>query len=36
MLVVVNLPPSVIFFARFGDNIVSTVRRECSKGSRPA
>ncbi len=26
VLVVVNLPPSTTFFARFGDNIVSTVR----------
>ena len=26
VLVVVNLPPSITFFARFGDNVVSTVR----------
>ena len=36
VLVVVNLPLSVTFFARFGDNVVSTVRCECSKRSRPA
>ena len=31
VLVVINLPPSVTFFARFGDNIVLTVRREAQK-----
>lgn len=28
VLVVVNLPPSTTFFARFGDIVVSTVRRK--------
>ena len=36
VLFVVNLPPSVTFFARFGDNVVPTVRFERSKSSRPA
>jgi hypothetical protein len=36
MLVVVNLPPSIALFARFGDNIVSTVRCEHSESSGPA
>jgi hypothetical protein len=36
VLIVVNLPPSVTFFARFGDNVVSTVSREYSKRSRLA
>ena len=35
VLVVVNLPPSTTFFARFGDNIVSTVRHKCLISSRP-
>ena len=34
VLVVVNLPPSVTFFARFGDNVISMVRFERSKHSR--
>ena len=35
VLVIVNLPPSITLFARFGDNVVSTVRRKCLTGSRP-
>jgi hypothetical protein len=35
VLIVVNLPPSATFFARFGDNVVSTVSCECSNRSRP-
>ena len=36
VLIVVNLPPSIPFFARFGDNVVSTVRFECPESSRPS
>jgi hypothetical protein len=31
VLVVVNLPPSITLFARFGDNVVPTVRCKCPK-----